>query len=65
MGCQTCGAPAPIGLRRYGLALYATHLPPWLVKQTEHIIHRYRMFSYSDCVLVAVSGGEDSLVLWE
>jgi len=65
MRCRTCGALAAINMRHHKLALCATHFPPWLVKQTERAIHNYRMFSHDDHVLVAVSGGKDSLALWD
>ncbi|MGI9016611.1 MAG: ATP-binding protein [Euzebya sp.] len=33
--------------------------------QVRHAIDGYRMFSYDDDILVAVSGGKDSLALWD
>jgi len=65
MRCRTCGGPAAINMRHHKLALCATHFPPWLVKQTERAIHNYRMFEPQDRILVAVSGGKDSLALWD
>lgn len=65
MRCRTCGALTAIKIQHQGLAHCATHCPPWLVKQAERAIRRCRIFSYSDCVLVAVSGGKDGLALCE
>lgn len=65
MRCRTCGAPAAINMREHKLSLCAEHFPPWVVKQTARIIRKYRMFGPDERVLVAVSGGKDSLTLWD
>ncbi|MGE5124296.1 MAG: ATP-binding protein [Acidobacteriaceae bacterium] len=36
----------------------------WVPEQVQRAIHRYRMFTQEDRLLVAVSGGKDSLSLW-
>jgi uncharacterized protein (TIGR00269 family) len=52
-------------MREHKLSLCAEHYKAWFIKQTNRIIKKYRMFSKEDRVLVAVSGGKDSLVLWK
>ena len=65
MRCRICGAPAVINMRQHKLSLCAEHYPPWLIRQTARAIHKYRMFTAEERVLVAVSGGKDSLTLWD
>jgi uncharacterized protein (TIGR00269 family) len=52
-------------MRHHRLALCAAHYLAWVPEQTQRAIEHYRMFSRSDQVLVAVSGGKDSLGLWD
>lgn len=52
-------------MRQHKLALCEVHYPEWFVAQTQRAIERYRMFGPGDRVLVAVSGGKDSLSLWD
>lgn len=52
-------------MRQHKLALCKTHFLEWLPKQVERSIKRYHMFSHEDRLLVAVSGGKDSLSLWD
>jgi uncharacterized protein (TIGR00269 family) len=52
-------------MRQHKLALCEIHYPEWFVTQTQRAIQKYRMFSPEDRVLVAVSGGKDSLALWD
>src|SRR3989304_3563257 len=65
MRCRTCAQKAVINMRQHKLALCATHFLDWVPEQVERSIHRYHMFSHSDRLLVAVSGGKDSLSLWD
>lgn len=65
MRCRKCGEPAAINMRAHKLSLCAEHYPEWFIKQTERAIHKYKMFAPEDRILVAVSGGKDSLALWE
>lgn len=65
MKCRKCGATAAINMRNHRLALCGPHFLEWIPEQTQRAIERYRMFSPSDRVLVAVSGGKDSLGLWD
>ncbi|MDF1499790.1 MAG: ATP-binding protein [Anaerolineales bacterium] len=51
-------------MRQHKLALCAQDFLTWFVKQTERTIHRDALFEQGSNVLVAVSGGKDSLALW-
>ena len=65
MKCRKCGARAVINMRQHKLALCRDHYLTWIPEQTERFIVKYGMFSPQDRVLVAVSGGKDSLGLWD
>jgi uncharacterized protein (TIGR00269 family) len=52
-------------MRQHKLALCKQHYLDWIPEQTERFIKKYEMFSHHEKVLVAVSGGKDSLVLWD
>jgi uncharacterized protein (TIGR00269 family) len=47
------------------LGLCKEHYLAWLPEQVERFIQKYHMFTRQDRVLVAVSGGKDSLSLWD
>ena len=65
MKCRKCGAQAVFNMRRHKLACCAEHYVEWFPTQVERAIRKYRMFTRDDKVLVAISGGKDSLALWE
>lgn len=65
MKCRKCGDSAVINMRQHKLALCREHYLEWLPEQVERAIDKYKMFARSDRVLVAVSGGKDSLGLWD
>lgn len=65
MKCRKCGEKASLNMRQHKLALCKEHFLEWLPEQTERTIQRYRMFARDDRILVAVSGGKDSLSLWD
>ncbi len=77
MKCRKCGQKssggqitpgghkAVINMRHHKLALCAEHYLEWLPAQVEHAIRKYRMFTRQERLLVAVSGGKDSLSLWD
>ncbi|MCR4406089.1 MAG: TIGR00269 family protein [Anaerolineae bacterium] len=65
MKCRKCGRPAVINMRQHKLALCEEHFLEWVLEQTRRAIDRYHMFAPDDKVLVAVSGGKDSLSLWD
>jgi uncharacterized protein (TIGR00269 family) len=47
------------------LALCKEHYLQWLPEQTEETIKKYSMFTRRQKVLISVSGGKDSLSLWD
>jgi uncharacterized protein (TIGR00269 family) len=65
MKCRKCSARAVINMRHHKLALCGEHYVEWFAAQTERVIEKYKMFSRDERVLVAVSGGKDSLALWD
>jgi uncharacterized protein (TIGR00269 family) len=65
MKCRKCGNKAAINMRHHKLALCKEHYLEWIPEQTERFIKKYRMFSRYEKILVAVSGGKDSLSLWD
>lgn len=52
-------------MRQHKLALCKVHFLDWVPEQVERTIKRYHMFTHQDRLLVAVSGGKDSLSLWD
>ncbi|MFN2232634.1 MAG: ATP-binding protein [Anaerolineales bacterium] len=65
MKCRKCNQKAIINMRQHKLGLCKQHFPEWIIEQTERTIKKYKMFSQEDRILVAVSGGKDSLALWD
>lgn len=65
MKCRTCGKKAVINMRQHKLALCKEHYLDWIPEQTRRFIEKYKMFTPEEKVLVAVSGGKDSLSLWD
>jgi uncharacterized protein (TIGR00269 family) len=52
-------------MRQHRLRLCADHFLEWFVTMTERTISKHQMFTPADRVLMAVSGGKDSLALWD
>ena len=52
-------------MRQHKLALCKEHYLQWVPEQTERFIKKYEMFTRHERILVAVSGGKDSLSLWD
>jgi uncharacterized protein (TIGR00269 family) len=65
MKCRKCGETAVINMRQHKLALCGEHYLEWLPEQVQRFIEKYEMFTREDKILVAVSGGKDSLGLWD
>jgi uncharacterized protein (TIGR00269 family) len=63
--CHTCRAPANVEIRRSRTAYCARCYPQWFRGQVQDRIAHERMFRRDQRVLVAVSGGKDSLALWQ
>jgi tRNA-5-methyluridine54 2-sulfurtransferase len=63
--CKKCGGRAVLELRRHNTAFCA---PDYLAFFRHHVletVRRWRMLLHEQPVLVAVSGGKDSLALWD
>ena len=63
--CRKCDEVAVINMRQHKLALCANHFAEWVPAQVEKSIHTFKMFNPEDRILVAVSGGKDSLAVWD
>jgi uncharacterized protein (TIGR00269 family) len=63
--CSRCGEPAAVNMRQHRFALCGEHFLEWFISRTERVIEKYHMFEPGDRLLVAVSGGKDSLALWD
>jgi uncharacterized protein (TIGR00269 family) len=65
MKCRICRAKASVNMRQHNMALCKDHFLEWVPAQTARFIKKYKMFTPDEKVLVAVSGGKDSLSLWD
>ncbi len=65
MKCRKCGEPAVLELRRHNAAFCTPDFLEFFRNQVREAIRRHRMFEREETVLVAVSGGKDSLALWD
>ena len=65
MKCRKCGGAASLELRRHNAAFCSPHFMEFFRKQVAEAIGKHRMFTRDEPVLVAVSGGKDSLALWD
>jgi len=65
MRCRKCDQQAVMNMRQHKLGLCREHFLEWVPQQTQRFIGKYKMFSMDAKVLVAVSGGKDSLALWD
>src|SRR5216683_7286916 len=65
MKCKKCrNEKAIANLPAHNLALCRTCYSPWFLTNTQAAIDKFKMFRREDKLLVAVSGGKDSLALW-
>ena len=65
MYCHRCRQMAAIRMKQHRLQLCREHYLEWFIQQTEHFIKKFGMFTRDEKILVAVSGGKDSLSLWD
>ncbi len=65
MKCRKCGSRAVLELRRHNLALCGEDFIGFFRHHTLETVRRWKMFTPDDRLLVAVSGGKDSLALWD
>ena len=65
MKCTRCKAPAQVQLRAHNSNFCRACFLFFFERQVERAIEKEHMFTRDEAVLVAVSGGKDSLALWE
>ena len=65
MKCKVCREPAVIDIRRHNANFCSEHFVKLVRDQVVKAIDEFSMLEKGDRVLVAVSGGKDSLALWE
>ena len=65
MKCRVCRGPAVIDLRAHNANFCAEHFTRFCRDQVEKAISAHDMLEPDERVLVAVSGGKDSLALWD
>ena len=65
MNCKKCKIKAVIGLPRHNAAFCKVCFNEFVLEQVIRAIKGERMFGRDDRILVAVSGGKDSLALWD
>ncbi len=65
MKCTVCRGPAVIDVRRHNSAFCPDHFVKHCRDQVQRAIREHSMMAPGERVLVAVSGGKDSLALWD
>jgi uncharacterized protein (TIGR00269 family) len=65
MKCKKCGKRAVIRLRAHHMALCKEDFLAFVLNRVQRTIDRYKIFAPRERVLVAVSGGKDSLALFD
>src|SRR5688572_1457095 len=65
MKCKKCQTKAVIGLPRHNAAFCTVCFNEFVQDQVARAIKSEKMFGPDDHILVAVSGGKDSLALWD
>ena len=63
--CRTCRGPAVIDLPRHNANFCREHFFELCRRQVTKAIDHFGMLDHDDKVLVAVSGGKDSLAVWD
>ena len=65
MKCKVCREHAVVDIRRHNAAFCRDHFIDHVRSQIARTIKEFRMFGPDDRLLIAVSGGKDSLALWD
>jgi tRNA-5-methyluridine54 2-sulfurtransferase len=65
MHCRKCGQKAVINLYEHRLALCKADFLKWIQDYTEKTIKKYSLCNKNERMIIAVSGGKDSLALWD
>lgn len=63
MKCKSCRKRAVIGLPRHHAGFCEEHFRTYFTRQVEKGIRRQKLFTFEERILVALSGGKDSLSL--
>jgi uncharacterized protein (TIGR00269 family) len=63
--CRVCKAPAVVDVRRHNAAFCRDHFLHHCEEQVRRAVDAHHMLVPGERVLVAVSGGKDSLALWD
>jgi uncharacterized protein (TIGR00269 family) len=63
--CRVCREPAVIDVRRHNASFCHRHFVAHCEEQVRRAIHHFDMIRTGERILVAVSGGKDSLALWD
>ena len=65
MKCKVCREPAIIDMRRHNANFCSDHFLKFCADQTAKTIKEFGMLAQGERALVAVSGGKDSLAIWD
>ncbi|MBT5138172.1 MAG: adenine nucleotide alpha hydrolase family protein [Acidimicrobiaceae bacterium] len=65
MKCKVCRGPAVIDVRRHNANFCKDHFVRLCRDQTAKTIKQFAMLAEGDRVLVAISGGKDSMAIWD
>lgn len=65
MKCRVCRGPAVIDLKRHNANFCHEHFVAHCEEQVRRAVHHFSMLEPGERVLVAVSGGKDSLACWD
>ena len=65
MKCKVCRTHAVVDVRRHNAAFCSDHFVEHIKNQVARAIKDFKMFEPADRLLVAVSGGKDSLAIWD
>jgi uncharacterized protein (TIGR00269 family) len=63
--CRVCRAPAVLDIRRHNAAFCRDHFVKHCAEQVRRAIKDHDMIRAGERLVVAVSGGKDSLALWD
>ena len=65
MRCRVCKNTAEIYIRSHNIALCREHFLEFFKRRVKKALSKWKMCSKESRILVAVSGGKDSLVAWD
>lgn len=65
MKCRVCRGPAVIDVRRANANFCSEHFTKFCAEQVRRTLDEFEMIAPGERVLVAVSGGKDSLAVWD